>query len=230
MVCRSPHLAGEPTGSYGKGNTLRIHKRGLYLRNANEGGGGGDTTGGGDLGEDTGGSETGGGFKPITSQEEFDRAISRRLNSEKAKYRDYDTLKSKAEQFDLLARESQTDREREIEEARLEAFHEAMSKAVPLAVKAEFKSAAKGLLTDEALQSLLEDLDLTKYATDDGEPDEAKIARKVSALAPAKGSRNGRAQTGFGQGPRQESQLRKGEGGLLEAQRRFGLKTADSSS
>jgi hypothetical protein len=204
---------------------LRIHKRGLsYLRDVADGGGGG--------GDDAGDNEPGGGagdFAPITSQEEFDRRLSRRLNSERAKYRDYDSLKAKAEQFDLLARESQTDRERELEEARLEAFNEAMSKAVPIAVKAEFKSAAKGVLSDEALQSLLEDLDLTRYATDDGDPDEEKIARKIAALAPAKGSRESRARTGFGQGSRQESQLRKGEAGLLEAQRRFGQKANSTS-
>lgn len=226
MVPRSSHRAGEPTGSYGKGNILRIHKRGLYLRDVEEGGGGGTGQGAADDAGTGGGDE----FAPITSQEEFDKRISRRLNSERAKYRDYDTLKTKAEQFDLLARESQTDREREIEEARLEAFNEAMSKAVPLAVRAEFKSAAKGVLTDEALQSLLEDLDLTRYATDDGDPDEEKIARKIAALAPAKGSRENRARTGFGQGRTQDSQLRKGEAGLLEAHRRFGQKTANGSS
>jgi len=203
--------------------TLASRRNRGFLRNADDGGGGG--TGG--AADDAGSGS--GEFAPITSQEEFDKRISRRLNSERAKYRDYDTLKSKAEQFDLLARESQTDRERELEEARLEAYHEAMSKAVPLAVKAEFKSAAKGLLTDEALQSLLEDLDLTRYATDDGDPDEEKIARKIAALAPAKGSRESRARTGFGQGRTQESALRKGEAGLLEAQRRFGQKANSSS-
>jgi len=226
MVCRSSHRASEPTGSYGKGNTLRIHKRGLHFQRDVEDGGGGGGTGGAADDAGTGGEE----FAPITSQEEFDRRISRRLNTERAKYRDYDTLKSKAEQFDLLARESQTDREREVEEARLEAFNEAMSKAVPIAVRAEFKSAAKGVLTDEALQSLLEDLDLTRYATDDGDPDEEKIARKIAALAPAKGTRENRARTGFGQGRTQESHLRKGEAGLLEAQRRFGQKKADIQS
>lgn len=220
MVCRSPHRADEPTGSYGKGNTLRIQKRLSYLRDPEEGGGGGAPPA-----DDAGAAE----FAPITTQEEFDKRLSRRLNTERAKYRDYDTLKSKAEQFDLLANESRTDTERQIEEARLEAFNEAMSKAVPIAVRAEFKSAAKGQLTDEALQSLLEDLDLTKYATEDGDPDEDKIARKIAALAPAKGSRETRARTGFGQGSRQESALRRGEAGLLEAQRRFGQKASTTS-
>jgi len=186
-----------------------------FLRDPEEGGGG-DT----DQGE----------FQPITTQEEFDRRLSRRLNQERNKYRDYDTLKAKAEQFDLLDNESKTDRERELEEARLEAYHEAMARAVPLAVKAEFKSAAKGILTSEQLESLLEDLDLTRYATDDGDPDEEKISRKIAAFAPAKDAGSGgRGSTGFGQGRRQESALRRGEAGLAEAQRRFGQKAGSKS-
>lgn len=193
-------------------------RNGRFLREENEGGGGAPPA-----------TDPPKAFAPIGSQEELDRIVQDRVRRAEGKYRDYDTLKAKAEQFDVLARESQTDREREIEEARLEAFNEAMSKAVPLAVKAEFKSAAKGLLTDEALQSLLEDLDLTRYANDDGEPDEAKIAKKVAALAPAKGSSERRSSTGFGQGTRPDSTLRRGEAGLLEAQRRFGQKAGASS-
>lgn len=199
-------------------NTLASRNR-SFLRDPEEGAGGGS--------DDTGGG--GGEFAPITSQEEFDKRLSRRLNSERAKYRDYDTLKAKAEQFDILANESRTDREREIEEARIEAYNEAMSKTVPLAVRAEFRSAAKGVLTPEQLESVLEDLDLTRYATDDGEPDEDKISRKIAALAPAKGGGERRTHTDFGQGARRDSTLKKGEAGLLEAQRRFGQKV-DSKS
>lgn len=36
-------------------------------------------------------------FKPITTQEEFDAAIKERLSREKAKYADYDQLKSLVE-------------------------------------------------------------------------------------------------------------------------------------
>lgn len=177
-----------------------------------------------DAGTDDGGQQN--AFTPISSQADLDRIVQDRVRRAEARFRDYDTLKAKAEQFDILASESQTDREREIAEARAEAFNEAMSKAVPAAVRSEFKSAAKGILTSEQLSSLLEDLDLTKYATDDGEPDEDKIARKINAFAPAKdeGKDQRRNSTGFGQGRRTDSTLKRGEAGLLEAQRRFGLK------
>ncbi|MBQ8066751.1 MAG: DUF4355 domain-containing protein [Solobacterium sp.] len=38
-------------------------------------------------------------FTPITSQEEFDSRISERLQRERAKYSDYEDLKSKVEQY-----------------------------------------------------------------------------------------------------------------------------------
>lgn len=40
------------------------------------------------------------GFKPITSQEDFDKAISARIQREKSKFSDYDDLKSKVSGFD----------------------------------------------------------------------------------------------------------------------------------
>ena len=39
-------------------------------------------------------------FKPITTQEEFDAAIKERLYREKAKYSDYDQLKSRVEELE----------------------------------------------------------------------------------------------------------------------------------
>ena len=39
-------------------------------------------------------------FKPITTQEEFDNAIKERLSREKAKYSDYDQLKSRVEELE----------------------------------------------------------------------------------------------------------------------------------
>jgi len=210
-------------------NTLAGRNR--FTRDVGEGGGGGAITVA-DPASTTTAIPTG-DFSPITSQADLDRIIQDRVRREQAKFKDYDSLKAKAEQFDILARESQTDTERAIEQARLEAYHEAMGQIVPQAVRAEFKAAAKGLLSDEALQSLLEDLDLTKYATDEGLPDEEKILRKISAFAPAKGDdegrRTSRTSTGFGQGQRQASTAKRGEAGLAEAQRRFGLK-ADSQS
>ena len=65
-------------------------------------------------------------FKPITTQEEFDAAIKERLSREKAKYSDYDQLKSlvedlKKENVDLKStieadRQSKADADKQLEE------------------------------------------------------------------------------------------------------------------
>nr|DAX88247.1 MAG TPA: major capsid protein [Caudoviricetes sp.] len=65
-------------------------------------------------------------FKPITTQEEFDAAIKERLSREKAKYADYDQLKSiveglKKENVDLKStieanRQSKADADKQLEE------------------------------------------------------------------------------------------------------------------
>ena len=51
-------------------------------------------------------------FKAITSQEEFDSALSKRLERERAKFADYDELKTKAGQLDALSEASQTETEK----------------------------------------------------------------------------------------------------------------------
>lgn len=194
-------------------NTLASH-RGHFSREGEEGGGGG-------TGEQEQQQQT--EFKPPASQEELDRIITSRLQRERARYSDYEVLQEKANLWDQLSVESQTDAERREAELRAEAFHEAMSTAVPIAVRARFEREALGVLTDDQLDSLLEDLDLVKYANDDGTPDKEKIAKKVAALAPKNGGggRNG-STPGFGQGSGfQQSTRKKGEAGIEAARRRW---------
>jgi hypothetical protein len=148
-------------------------------------------------------------WKPPASQEELDRIITDRLKRETRKFRDYDSLKAKAEQYDSLAASVQTDQERAIAEAQEQAFNAAMGSVVPRLVRAEFKAAALGKLTGEQLETLLEDVDLTKYVDDDGEPDVDRIKRKVEALAPRT------PPPSFGQGQRQQVQAPKSMNDLI---------------
>jgi hypothetical protein len=191
-------------------NTLVGHTR--FGRTEPEGGGGGKPPEGG-------GKE----FKPPATQAELDSVIQDRVRRATAPFKDYETMKAKAEQFDILAAESATDVEKAANLARAEGYNEAMSRTVPAAVRAEFKAAARGVLSKEQLESLLEDLNFTKYADEDGEPDEEKIAKKVAAFAPEKGgSGEGQRAPSFGQGSgHQSSTVRKGEAGVAEAHRRF---------
>lgn len=166
-------------------------------------------------------------FKPITTQAEFDAQVQDRVRRVEGKYRDYDTIKQKAEQYDVLDAASKSEKDRAVEAARQQALVEAANNYQPRVVKAEFKLAAQEAgLTKNQLDSLLEDLDLSKYADDDGEPDTAKITKKITAFAPVKDDKGNNGKNGkgpnFGQGSgHQQSTARKGEAGLAEAQRRF---------
>ena len=51
-------------------------------------------------------------FTPINSQDEFDAKVQKRLDRERAKFKDYDDLKAKAEQFDQLEAEKGSDVEK----------------------------------------------------------------------------------------------------------------------
>jgi hypothetical protein len=107
------------------------------------------------------------------------------LAKEKRRYKDYDSLKEKAALVDQLQAASQTDTERATTEGLRKGRQEALTATVPRLVRAEFRAAAKGVLKPDQLTALLEDLDLMKYANDDGEVDEERIAKKVAAFAPA---------------------------------------------
>lgn len=102
----------------------------------------------------------------------------------KGKDAEFTTAKEKAAQYDILLSTAQTDQERAVETAKQEARAAAQLEAAPRIVRAEFRAAAKGILDDTQLAALLEDRDLTKYVTDSGDVDEAKVAKIVAAAAP----------------------------------------------
>ena len=53
-----------------------------------------------------------GDFKPITSQEEFEQRLGKRLERERGKFADYDDLKAKAARLDEIEKANQTEAER----------------------------------------------------------------------------------------------------------------------
>lgn len=176
-------------------------------------------------GQDNNGSQdegTGGQqqeWKPPESQAEFDRIIQDRLKRHKPA--DYDDLVERARRLDDLELELSSDKDKAVAEAK----REAQAEATPRVVRAEFRAAAKGVLSGEQLEALLEDLDLTKYVTGKGDVDEAKVERKVKAFAPKQGEQK-RGSAGFGQGQQQSVRLSAREQGAAEAAKRFGIKTA----
>lgn len=172
-------------------------------------------------------------YTPPKDQAEHNRIIEDRLAQQKRQYggltpEQVQEKVARANAMDALEAELASDTEKATKAAADQATKAAMAQAVPRIVTAEFRAAAKGVLTDEQLSAVLEDLDMTKYADDNGEADLAKIAAKIAAIAPAQQQQPpgvGPYRL-LGQGQQPPAITKPGEAGLAEAQRRFGNKAA----
>jgi hypothetical protein len=160
-------------------------------------------------------------YTPPASQADLDRIVEQRLARERQKYADYDTIKQRAEAYDALELDLSSETEKAVKAAQDEARKAALAEANPRAVRAEFKAEAKGVLTKEQLDALLDDLDLSKYLTAGGDVDEEKIAKKIQAFAP---TGNGKPPRPLGQGTRPPSESKPGDAGRAMAEKRFGSK------
>jgi hypothetical protein len=130
---------------------------------------------------------------------------------------DLTALREKAARADALDHELSSEADKAVKAAR----DEESAKAIPRVVRAEFKAAAKGVLTAEQLTALLEDRDLSKYADAKGDPDEDKIANLVKAFAPpAVNPRRGPGATGLGN--LTPPSVNPGDQGRAMAAKRFG--------
>lgn len=164
---------------------------------------GGD--GGGGEGGDAGDSGDGGGdgrgapgqgfgqsvYTPPASQAELDRIVQDRLSRVQKQYgmtaEEARAFRERAEALDF---ELSSDMDKATQRAADDAFSAAMSQAVPRLVRAEFRAEARAVgVTNEQLAALLEDVDLTRYVDDDGEPDLKRIEAKLKAIAPAQPQR-----------------------------------------
>jgi hypothetical protein len=121
-------------------------------------------------------------------------------------------------ELESLRASQMTDQDKALAEARTTARAEALREVGAHLVIAEFRAAAAGRLTAEQVAELVEDLDMSKYLTDSGEVDAARVAKKVDALAP-KPTTEQAAPTwpDLGQGARDTSNLALNDDGLTRA-------------
>lgn len=137
--------------------------------------------------------------KPMT-QADIDAIVKDRLARETKKYADYDDAKAKAKELDELKAAGASEQEKAVTAARDEATTAATLKFGEKLAGAEIKAALTGIVPDPA--SIVEDLNLTKYVTKDGEVDEAAVAAlkaKYEALKPTDDGK-GRPKGDKGQG------------------------------
>lgn len=143
---------------------------------AGEGSGNGGASGAagtGDTGSATGSADEGKTF----TQADVDRIIQGRLS----KFADYDAVKNELAE---VKQANQTEAEKAINAAKDEARTAALNEAAPRLVSAEFRVALAGRRTADEVAKLIEDFDLTKYLTKDGEVDTKRVAEKADLLAP----------------------------------------------
>jgi hypothetical protein len=138
------------------------------------------------------------------TQADVDRIVADRLSREKAKFADYDDLKSRAAQWEKFVNEAKTDQEKALDQVRQDAEAQAYSKARgefgSRLVDAHLTAAAAGRLSDAALSALLAGVNKTVFLTEAGDVDSAKVTSFIDGIAPATTTTN--RPGGFGQGPR----------------------------
>ena len=185
---------------------------------------------------------TGGPKDSTQAAATYDRAtveqmITDRVARERKRFADYDELKKKAADYDGLLRDTESETEKRVREAREEGERAARDGLRPRLVLAEMRAAAAGRIDSERFDALTEDLDLSKYLTGDGDVDMAKVHRKVDAWAPAappaateaeepKAPRRPRPDPTQGSGRKPAGDV---DRGLEEARKRFGDKARISS-
>lgn len=85
------------------------------------------------------------GYTPPASQADLDRIISERLSRERARFQDYDDLKSKAEKFDQLDAASKTEAQRLAEERDREKSRAEQADGMNLRLQAALAKAPEGV-------------------------------------------------------------------------------------
>lgn len=137
-------------------------------------------------------------------------------------------LRAKADAHDELERELMSDADRKAAEAAQKAKADERAAFIPRLVRAEFKAAAAGRATPEQLNSLLEDLDLSKFLNAKGDVDEQKVAGKLESIFGA--GRQSSGPTSRGLGHTTATPGKPGDAGRAMAAKRFGDKAAAGKS
>lgn len=101
-----------------------------------------------------------------------------------------------AKELEKVRAAAMTEQEKAVAEAEKRGAQSAAVQAGPRLVRAEFRAAAAGQIEKDALDAYLEDVDLTKFLGDDGEPDTKAIEARIARLG------GGQRRTNFDGGAR----------------------------
>lgn len=87
-----------------------------------------------------------------------------------------------AKELERVRAAAMSETEKAVAEAKTAGAAEAARAAAPRLVRAEFRAAAAGTVDKQTLDAYLEDVDLTKFVGDDGEPDLKAIEARIKRL------------------------------------------------
>jgi hypothetical protein len=87
-----------------------------------------------------------------------------------------------AKELERVRAAAMTEQERAVAEAEQRGATTALGKAATRLARAEFRAAAAGRIDKEALDTYLEDADVSKFVGDDGEPDLKAIEARIKRL------------------------------------------------
>jgi hypothetical protein len=107
-----------------------------------------------------------------------------KANQEAAKYRR--ELRAAQAELEKVRQAGLTEQEKAVAAAKAEGMTEALKAAGPRLVRAEFRAAAAGQVDKQTLDAYLEDVDLSKFLGDDGEPDTKAIEARIKRLGGGK--------------------------------------------
>lgn len=89
-----------------------------------------------------------------------------------------------AQELEEFRKQSMTDAEKAVDQARTEARREALTEVGGKVAAAEIRAAASGRMTDDQLSTLLDNVNLSRFVDDDGEVDRPLVATFVDGIAP----------------------------------------------
>jgi hypothetical protein len=134
-----------------------------------------------------------------------------KANQEAAKYRR--ELRATQAELDKVRQAGLSEQEKAVAAAKAEGLTEATKAVAPRIVRAEFRAAAAGQVDKQTLDAYLEDVDLSKFIGDDGEPDLKAIEARIKRLGGGKNTNfDGGARTSAAKSTDMNSLIRQGAG------------------
>lgn len=120
----------------------------------------------------------------LEQQSEYWRHKARKHEDRVKQMGDYDQLRQKADEYERLVTESQTQHERAVAEARRQGHAEALAAAGGQLVDQWFRAAAVGRLPEQSVDALLAGLDRSRFMNAQGGVDTDRVYALVNSVAP----------------------------------------------